>query len=227
MMTEEKPNNKRFGRFQDRIEFLTVFGVMLFVMLPVRFLLVEYVSDNWWGSFGAISAIAVLMVVLVKKKKLGWFGEIFERQMLKLHQRGLRRKVVFGNMLFCMVVCSLLIYSINVGDTLYLDQKNEIIELAGGEEALKEQLGDVDKMYDQVTPDMILDAFLQIPYLLVAKFPYFASLWAIENDLTEGFLLHFATVALVEVLEFFGILMFYRFALLRGKLGKKGADSVK
>jgi hypothetical protein len=212
MMTEKKQ-----GRFHDRKEFFIVFAVMMGVMLPVRFLLVEYVSDNWWGSFGAISAIAVLMVVLVKKKKLGRFGEMFERQMLKLHQKGLRRKFVFGNMIFAIIVTGLLIYSINAGDTIYLDIKNEIVEQAGGAEALQENLGDIDKMYDAVTPEQILLALIAIPVLLFTQFPYFASLWAIENDLTNGFLLHLATVAFVETLEFFGILMFYRFALRRGK----------
>ena len=201
------------GRFADRKEFAIVFGVMMLIMLPVRIVLVEYVSDNWWGSFGAISAIAILMVILVKKKKLGKFGEMFERQMLKLHKRGLRRKIVFGNMIFCLLVTGLLIYSINVGDGIYLDQKLLIIESAGGEEAMQEQLGSIDKMYEKVTFDQILKAFIAIPYLLFTQFPYFAGLWAIENDLTEGFLLHISTVAFVETLEFFGILMFYRFTL--------------
>ena len=200
-------------RFKDRKEFAIVFGVMMLVMLPVRILLVEYVSDDWWGSFGAISVIAILMVVLVKKKKLGKFGEMFERQMLKLHKRGLRQKIVFGNMIFALAITGLLIYSINVGDGIYLDQKNHIIEQAGGEEALKEKLGSMDKMYAEVTFDQILTAFIAIPTLLFTQFPYFAGLWAIENDLTEGFLLHISTVAFVETLEFFGILMFYRFTL--------------
>jgi len=201
------------GRFADRKEFAIVFGVMMLVMLPVRILLVEYVSDDWWGSFGAISAIAILMVILVKKKKLGKFGEMFERQMLKLHKRGLRQKIVFGNMIFALVVTGLLIYSINLGDSTYLDQKNHIIEQAGGEQALQEKLGSMDKMYEEVTFDQILTAFVAIPVLLFTQFPYFAGLWAIENDLTEGFLLHVSTVAFVETLEFFGILMFYRFTL--------------
>lgn len=205
-------------RFKDRKEFAIVFGVMMLVMLPVRILLVEYVSDDWWGSFGAISVIAILMVVLVKKKKLGKFGEMFERQMLKLHKRGLRQKIVFGNMIFALAVTGLLIYSINVGDGIYLDQKNDIINQAGGEEALKEKLGSMDKMYEEVTFDQILTAFIAIPTLLFTQFPYFAGLWAIENDLTEGFLLHISTVAFVETLEFFGILMFYRFTLKKNGL---------
>lgn len=206
------------GRFKDRKEFAIVFGVMMCVMLPVRIVLVEYVSDDWWSSFGAISAIAILMVILVKKKKLGKFGEMFERQMLKLHKRGLRQKIVFGNMIFALMVTGLLIYSINVGDSTYLNEKNNIIEMAGGEEALKEQLGSMDKMYAEVTFDQILDAFIQIPTLMFTQFPYFAGLWAIENDLTEGFLLHISTVAFVETLEFFGVLMFYRFTLKKGDL---------
>jgi len=202
---------------QDRKEMLIVFGTMMLVMLPVRLLMVEYVSDNWWGSFGAISAIAILMVVLVKKKKLGRFGEMFESQMLKLHKKGLRQKFVFGNMLFAIFVTGLLIFSINVGDTLYIDAKNEILEQAGGAEALEEKMGDIGKMWEKITPEQILIALIAIPILLFTQFPYFASLWAIENDLTNGFLLHLATVGFVETLEFFGVLMFYRFTLRKKK----------
>ncbi len=198
---------------QDRKEMLIVFGTMMLVMLPVRLLMVEYVSDNWWGSFGAISGIAILMVVLVKKNKLGRFGEMFESQMLKLHHKGLRRKLVFGNMIFAIVVTGLLIFSVNAGNTTYLDQKNEIINQAGGQEALQEKMGNIEEMYEKITPEQILLALILIPYLLIVEYPYFAGLWAIENDYTNGFLLHLATVGFVEVLEFFGVLMFYRFTL--------------
>ena len=202
---------------QDRKEMLIVFGTMMLVMLPVRLLMVEYVSDNWWGSFGAISGIAILMVVLVKKNKLGRFGEMFESQMLKLHHKGLRRKLVFGNMIFAIVVTGLLIFSVNAGNTIYLDQKNEIINQAGGQEALQEKMGNIEEMYEKITPEQILLALILIPYLLIVEFPYFAGLWAIENDYTNGFLLHLATVGFVEVLEFFGVLMFYRFTLRNKK----------
>ncbi len=212
MMTEKKR-----GRFQDRKEFLIVFGVMMGIMLPVRFLLVEYVSDNWWGSFGAISAIAILMVILVKKGKLGKFGEMFERQMLKLHQAGLRRKLVYGNMIFALIMTGGLIYAIDAGNTIYLADKEALIESAGGQEALEKQMGDIETMYEKVTLELILQALLVLPYLLVAKFGMFAGLWAIENDYTNGFLMHFATVAFVETLEFFGVLMFYRFAMRKKK----------
>jgi len=205
---------------QDRKEMLIVFGTMMFVMLPVRLFMVEYVSDNWWGSFGAISGIAILMVVLVKKHKLGRFGEMFESQMLKLHHKGLRQKFVFGNMLFAIFVTGLLIFSVNAGNTTYLDEKNDIINQAGGEEALQEKMGNLEEAYGKITLEQILLALIMIPYLFVVEFGYFAGLWAIENDLTDGYLLHLATVGFVETLEFFGVLMFYRFTLRGKNLGK-------
>ena len=43
----------------------------------------------------------------------------------------------------------------------------------------------------------------------------------IEDDMTEGFLLHFSTVAFVEVLEFTGILIYFRFTLKKTTIHKE------
>ncbi|MBA4454911.1 MAG: hypothetical protein H2B05_08270, partial [Nitrosopumilaceae archaeon] len=61
-------------------ETIIVFAVMTGVLLPVRLLFVTFVSDDWLGSFGVISAISVAILVLAKKKKLGEFGNMFQRQ---------------------------------------------------------------------------------------------------------------------------------------------------
>ena len=53
--------------FQNLKEILLVFGVMTGIFLPVRLFFVTYVSDNWWGSFGLISIITVLILILSKK----------------------------------------------------------------------------------------------------------------------------------------------------------------
>ena len=76
-------------------ESLIVFGVMTGLLLPARLLFVEYVSDNWFGSLGVISAISISLIILVKKKKLGVFGAMFERQIYKF-QKGKRGLLVFG-----------------------------------------------------------------------------------------------------------------------------------
>jgi len=55
-------------------ESLIVFSFMAEVLLPARLLFVQYVSDNWLGSFGIISALSLSVIILAKKKKLGSFG---------------------------------------------------------------------------------------------------------------------------------------------------------
>jgi len=80
---------------QEIVEAAIVFGVMTGLLLPVRILFYTYISTNWFGSFGLISIVSVILVLLVKKKKLGRFGQIFERQMNKV-QHGKRSIIVYG-----------------------------------------------------------------------------------------------------------------------------------
>ena len=66
-------------KITNRMEAVIVFSVMTGIFLPVRFLFVTFVSDHWFGSFGIVSAFAIMMVVLSRKGKLGKFGEMFQR----------------------------------------------------------------------------------------------------------------------------------------------------
>ena len=74
-------------------DFFIVAGVMTAILLPVRLIFVTYVSNDTWGSLGVISIISVIMVVLVKKKRLGSFGRLFEKEMIRL-TRGKKRLFV-------------------------------------------------------------------------------------------------------------------------------------
>ena len=65
------------------LEGLIVFAVITGILLPVRLFFVAYVSDNWFGSFGVIGAISILLLTLAKKDKLGKFGQMFNRQIEK------------------------------------------------------------------------------------------------------------------------------------------------
>ena len=49
------------------------------------------------------------------------------------------------------------------------------------------------------------------PVALVTAFPQMSSAMAVINDSFDGWPLHFYTVGFVEYLEFFGILLVYRF----------------
>lgn len=209
-------------KLSDRMEAIVVFLIMTFIFLPIRFAFVTYVTDEWFGSFGIVSAIAVAIVVLSKKHKLGVFGEMFQRQMIKVHT-GKRRKLVYTHMGWGLFAMGLLIMSINLGNTTYIDQKNYILQVAEEQGQSLSNAQDMQRLTEELketSPEDMVKDLIQIPILLVYQFPYFTALWAIENDLTEGFLLHFSTVAFVEVLEMAGVLAFYRFTLKSPKTPK-------
>ena len=104
-------------------ESIIVFGVLTGILLPVRLVFVNYFSDDWLGSFGLISVISIVIVILAKKQKLGKFGEIFERQMLKIHQ-GKKRIFVYTVVTLVVLYLSVSIYSINQGNSTFLEEKN-------------------------------------------------------------------------------------------------------
>ena len=197
------------------MEAVIVFLVMTGIFLPVRFVFVTFVSDHWFGSFGLVSALAIIMVILSKKGKLGKFGEMFQRQMMKIHT-GKRRKLIYAHLALSVFIMGLSVVSINLGNTIYVDQKNEIIQIAESQgESLKEP-ADVNRLAQElkeIPSEQILASLAAMPVLLIYQFPYFAGLRAIENDLTSRFFLHFATVGFVEVLEMIGVLIFYKVTL--------------
>ncbi len=199
----------------NRIEALIVFAVMTGLFLPVRFLFVTYVTDDWFGSFGVVSALAIAVVILAKKDKLGKFGRMFIRQMMKVHT-GKRRVFVYTHLAFGLIVMGLLIASINLGNSTYLEEKNHILAVAeaqGQSLDSAEDLTQLTEKLSETSAEEFIESFAQIGDLLFNQFPYFTALWAIEDDMTEGFLLHFSTVAFVEVLEFVGILTYFRLTL--------------
>ena len=86
----------------DIKEKFIVLAVITGIFLPVRLLFYTYISSHWLGSFGLVSAVSVLMYVLVKKKKLGWFGVLFEKQMGRI-TKGKAGKIVFSSAMIMLV----------------------------------------------------------------------------------------------------------------------------
>ena len=197
------------------MEAVIVFLVMTGIFLPVRFLFVTFVSDHWFGSFGIVSAVAIIMVILAKKGKLGKFGQMFQRQMMKIHT-GKRRKLIYTHLALSVFLTGLFIVSINLGNTIYVDQKNEIIQMAESNGELLTEPADMQRLTEElkeVPLDQLLASLAAMPILLIYQFPYFAGLMAIENDLTSKFFLHFSTIGFVEALEMIGVLIFYKVTL--------------
>ena len=182
-------------------ESLIVFGVMTGLLLPARLLFVEYVSDNWFGSLGVISAISISLIILVKKKKLGVFGAMFERQIYKF-QKGKRGLLVFGESAFLLLILGSMIFAIDQGNSVYSDLKFQNIKNVPipAERVL-------DSANDLEPSDWIM-GFLMTPVLFLTAFPQMSAGIASIDQSLGGWLMHFYTVGLVEYVELLGILVF-------------------
>ena len=188
-------------------ESLIVFGVMTGLLLPARLLFVEYVSDNWFGSLGIISVISISVIVLVKKKKLGFFGPMFERQIYKF-QKGKRGLVIFGESIFLLLILGVMIFAIDQGNSVYSDLKFQNIKNtpSGSAEKILESANDLD------ASDWVM-GFLMTPVMFITAFPQMSAIIASVDQNLDGWLMHFYTVGFVEYLELLGILIFYRITI--------------
>lgn len=203
------------------LEALIVFSVMTGILLPVRLFFVAYVSTDWYGSFGIISAISVLMIILTKKGKLGRFGQMFERQINKF-QKGKRAKLIYGQSVIFLLILGGTIFAIEQGNSVYVDLKNQLLEehkeFSDPEQILKKS----DEMQAQDWIYGIIGMFLAIFF----AFPQLSAVLAVLNDSLDGWILHFYTVAFVEYLELFGILLYFRFSFSKKGSVKSSIDNI-
>lgn len=183
-----------------------VFSVMTGILLPVRLIFVSYVSDNWFGSFGIISIISLSLIILSKKKKLGKFGQMFERQFQRL-QNGKKSRFVYGQLVFFLIILGGIIFSIEVGNSEFSALKNELTES-------NPEITDPEKLIQQtknISPMELVYGFMLMSVAVFFAFPQIAVVFAILNDTFYGWILHFYTVGFVECAELLGLLLFHRF----------------
>ena len=186
-------------------ESLIVFGIMTGLLFPARLLFVEFVSDDWLGSFGVITAISMSVIILAKKQKLGFFGPMLERQIYKF-QKGKRGIVVFGESVFLLLILGTMIVAIDQGSSIhsqFMLQNSETITTMNSPEQVLE-------LTTEMTPTDWIVGFLLAPSALLTEFPKMSAAIASIDQSLNGWLMHFYTVGFVEYLELLGILIFYR-----------------
>lgn len=197
-------------------EFAIVFSVLTAILLPVRLIFYTYFSTNWFGSLGVISVVSIILLILLRKGKLGRFGEMFARQMIK-DQVGKRGIIVYGSFALPLVFFSLLIFCFNVSSPY--DEKNTVAKMIeynnNGTFPTMDKLVEKDvqefknKGFENKMNDMVSnlaffrDNFGQVVYLV-----------GDINWMTSGYTLHFITVFFVEDVEELGILLFFRYVFL-------------
>ena len=193
-------------RLKEFIETFSVGIILLFVLLPIRIIFVRYVADDWLGSFGLITAFSLMILYLSRKNKLGWFGRAFNRQMFKVH-KGKRRIFVYSQLFLGFVFFAGTIYAIHLGDSFYETEKIMVIESL--------DFKNIDQFIEKSQEDIRLRdlplAIMVFLYIVFFRFDLFAIMISSLNEITEGWVMHFATVFLVEDVELIGILFLTKF----------------
>ena len=189
----------------DRVESLIVFFIMGGLLLPARLLFVEYISDSWLGSLGVITAISISVIILAKKRKLGFFGPMLERQIYKF-QKGKRGLIIFVESAFLLLILGGMIFAIDQGNNVYYDLKMQNTQISASSPSAKQILEATD---DWESSDWVF-GFLMAPVAFLTAFPQMSAAIASIDQSLDGWLMHFYTVGFVEYSELLGILIFYK-----------------
>ena len=159
------------------------------------------------------------MVILTKKGKLGAFGKMFERQINKL-QKGKKAKIVYGQSIIFLLILGGTIFAIEQGNSANVELKEQILseneEFSNPEEIIK-------KTEELEAQDWLLGMMAMFLAIFVA-FPQLSAVMAVLNDSFDGWILHFYTVAFVEYLEMFGILIYFRYSWWKNKSRESKVD---
>jgi len=185
---------------KETLEPIAIGLILVFILLPVRVLFVSYVNDHWLGSFGIVSLVSFIVLYLAKKDKLGWFGRAFVRQLFKI-RNGKRKYIFFVGAAFSLLYFGSIIIGVELSNT-YLNELKTELQTATGLDSLND-----------ISYDLTIDDIQKTFYGIIARPDLLAISIGVMNDMTHGYLLHFAIVFVVEELELIGIYFFTTYYL--------------
>ena len=188
----------------DLKEKLAIIAITTGIFLPVRVLFASFVSEHWLGSLGLGTVFGLFFVIMIKKKQLGWFGRIFEKQMRKTIS-GKTGKYLFIFLIIFATYFGASLYLIDRGDTFY-ELDKEVFYIAIMEKGTNLTISDipVEKLNGPMKSNIPEFTWAyNIDYAMSIAF-------AIMDESTNGWLGHFIFVVFVEQLEGIGLVWFYR-----------------
>lgn len=185
---------------QDLKEKLILLSITAAVFLPLRLLVSQYISDNWLGSLGIATLISVALIVLVKKNKLGWFGNVFKNQISKALW-GRSAKFIVVTLIFFAFYFGSTIILMDRGNTVYLEDKEILFQNIKHRTLDRTMLASLSG--PQTHDAVVLAQIQQIEYL-------FSVSYAMLNDTTDGWLANLHLILFMEQIEILGILWFYK-----------------
>lgn len=184
------------GDFKEK---MVLVGITAAVFIPLRLVASQYLFEHWAGNLGVATLISLVLVILVKKGKLGGVGRIFRRQITKtLWSRS--AKVIVLVLFVFMAYFGTTILLVERGNTVYYADKAILAKRISGEMTMPEPLRLSGPQGDDIV------GISQIRYLEYV----FSISYAILNDTTDGWLVNLHLIMFMEQVEVLMLLWFFR-----------------
>lgn len=182
----------------DIKEKIIVIGITALVFLPIRLLVSQYLAEHWLGNLGIATLISIMLIVLIKKDKLGTLGNIFKNQLVKSLWGRSAKIIVLTLVLFtCYFGTTILL--IDRGNTLYYDDKEVLFQSISNNE--------IESL--RLSGPQIKDNIFGLPQIQYADYLFSIS-YAMLNDAMGGMLINLHLILFVEQVELLGLFWFYR-----------------
>ncbi len=178
-------------------------GLSLGILLPIRLAFSEFVSDHWLGNLGIITATGTILIILIRKNKLGRLGHIFEKQLTSSITGKTGKFIIIASITF-LVYFGTTIILIERGSTAYLADTEVFYSHITTHTSL-ENLSTVELQGPFATnhDSNILNMFFVLEYA-------FAITYAMIDQMSGGWVAHLYSVLFVEQIEILALVVFFR-----------------
>lgn len=178
-------------------------GLSLGILLPIRLAFSEFVSDHWLGNLGIITLTGTILIILVRKNKLGRLGRIFEKQLMSTITGKTGKFIIIASTVF-LVYFGTTIMLIERGSTTYSADTGMFYSYITTHSSL-ENLSTLELQGPFIVShdSSILNMFFVLEYA-------FAITYAMIDEMSKGWVSHLYSVLFVEQIEILALVAFFR-----------------
>ena len=185
------------------LEFLIITLSLIAILVPLRILSKMIFVDEWIGSIGIITVVFGVILFLSMKEKLGNFGQMFLRQIVKNHTRK-QKLIIFSQTGLFLSMGILTIFSINAGNTEYYLLKEQVIAEFGNKGIMIDSdlnFDAINQISSQVSPEQQAGAIAALPLLTIQNFEIFSVVLAVTDQMMGGWVMYFWQIMVIETVE--------------------------
>ena len=185
-----------------------ILGVFfLVVFLPVRLLFFTFVSEHWFGNLGVLSIMMFLIVYLSQKGKLGYIGRLVLKKLNKIKHSKITKFFIIAQLIAIYIIGSSFIAVSSGESSIYLPEIEK--------QLMKQNMTTPETFTEHATDKIgILEFLIAIPFsfiIPILNFDFYAGALHSVDNIYNGWFSHFLAIALIEILESFIILIYFRF----------------